>query len=225
MIREVFTGTLGRIRNVIVLLAPVWCTASLGDEGFGLVLDRTAIERVYYNHRLGTKPPFEQALPPSLVESLVKRDIRKEAALRDIYGVEIDSAALDTEVQRINTTTRAPEMLAEIKAALDNDPVRFAHAFAKPFLVERLLRERFEKDSTLHMAPRREMETVRNRMPAARRKGASVPELQGFLEEGRADEVSELTWILGARPPDSTTRNSPEELEIMQRFGSDTKIL
>ena len=39
---------------------------------------------------------------------------------------------LDAEVQRINTTTHAPDMLAEIKAALDNDPVKFANVFAKP---------------------------------------------------------------------------------------------
>ena len=28
--------------------------------------DRAAIERVYYNHRLGEKPPIEQVLPPAL---------------------------------------------------------------------------------------------------------------------------------------------------------------
>ena len=124
--------------------------------------DRAAIERVYYQHRLGDKPPFEQALPPATLENLVRQDLRKEAALRKTYGVEVTPALLDAEVQRINTTTRAPEMLAEIKAALGNDPEKFANTFAKPILVERELRQRFDNDDALHAATRRECETARD---------------------------------------------------------------
>src|SRR6185295_9023585 len=94
--------------------------------------DRAAIERVYYQHRLGEKPPFEQVLPPATLENLVQQDLRKEAALQKNYGVEVTPARLDAEVQRINITTRAPDVLAEIKAALGNDPARFARAMARP---------------------------------------------------------------------------------------------
>ena len=72
--------------------------------------DRAAIERVYYNHRLGEKPPFEQVLPPATLENLVRQDLRKETALKGAYRVEITPAMLDAEVQRINNTTRAPEI-------------------------------------------------------------------------------------------------------------------
>ena len=48
----------------------------------------------------------------------MREDLRKEAALRQVYSVAIAPALLEAEVQRINTTTRAPEMLAEIKAAM-----------------------------------------------------------------------------------------------------------
>jgi hypothetical protein len=123
--------------------------------------DRAAIERVYYNHRLGEKPPFEQVLPPATLENLVRQDLRKEAALKKTYGVEVTPALLDAEVRRINTTTRAPEILAEIKVALGNDPARFANVFAKPILVERLLREKFDNDDALHAAQRREAEHAR----------------------------------------------------------------
>ena len=44
--------------------------------------DRAAIERVYYEHRLGEKPPFEQVLPPATLENLVRQDLRKEATLK-----------------------------------------------------------------------------------------------------------------------------------------------
>jgi hypothetical protein len=97
--------------------------------------DRAAIESVYYNHRLGEKPPFAQALPSATLENLVRQDLRKETALKKFYGVEVTPALLDAEVRRINSATRAPEMLAEIKAALNNDPERLADSFAKPFVV------------------------------------------------------------------------------------------
>lgn len=106
--------------------------AEQADNLTALVQDPAAIERVYYNHRLGQKPPFEQATPPALIERLVREDLRKEAALRQVYGVVITPALLEAELQRINTTTRAPDRLAEINAALGNDPAKFAQAFAKP---------------------------------------------------------------------------------------------
>ena len=142
--------------------------AARGDELSALTLDRTAIERVYYNHRLGQKPPFEELSPPSLIARLVKNELRKEATLKNAYGVVITPALLDAEVQRINTTTRAPDVLAEIKAALGKDPLRFAQAFAKPLLVERLLRDKFENDDALHTAQRRAAERVREQLLAVR---------------------------------------------------------
>ena len=51
------------IRMKLWLLLWVLCsTAVRGDEVAALMRDRTAIERVYYNHRLGQKPPFEEGL-------------------------------------------------------------------------------------------------------------------------------------------------------------------
>ncbi len=234
---------------LVVLLA-----ATAFAENFGvLVQGRTAIERVYFQHRLGQKPPFEQLSPPSLIEELVKGDLRKEAALKKVYGVEITPTLLDAEVQRINTTTRAPEMLAEIKTALGNDRVRFANAFAKPFLVERLLREKFENDDRLHADQRREAERVRAQLLAARRsrgheapaptaasgkqKGETdqslftsaatndcMPALAAILKAGRSNEVSERTWQLGPRPAE-TNAPAADELEIKRRFGPNAQLI
>jgi hypothetical protein len=145
----------------------VSCFAALTGDFASFCADRAAIERVYYNHRLGEKPPFEQVLPPATLENLVRQDLRKEAALKRAYRVEVTPALLDAEVQRINTTTRAPDMLAELKAALGHDPARFARAMAKPILVERLLREKFDNDDALHASQRREMERVRTQLTNA----------------------------------------------------------
>ena len=232
-----------RIRLGLLLLV-LCCAAARGDDVALLVRDRAAIERVYYNHRLGQKPPFEQATPPALIEGLVREDLRKEAALRKVYGVAITPALLDAEVQRINTTTRAPDMLAEIKAALGNDPAKFAQAFAKPFLVERLLREKFDNDGALHASQRQEAERMRLQLLVARSDSGSqseglaagkseirspkpegaVSNLVALLKAGHSNEVSETTWQLGARPAE-TNAPAADELEIKQRFGPTAQLI
>ncbi len=221
--------------------------AARGDEVAALMRDWAAIERVYYSHRLGQKPPFEETLPPGTLENLVRLDLKKEAVLRKTYGVTITPALLEAEVQRINTTTRAPEVLAEIKAALGNDPVKFANLFAKPFLVERELRERFDNDDALHASQRQETEAVREKLlaqdpnprgraspraqtsPEDRARGDARPPdrvagLVALLRAGHSNAVSEITWQLGRRPAE-TNAPAPDELEIKQRFGPDAQIL
>jgi len=61
-------------------------SAALAGDFASLCADRAAIERVYYNHRLGEKPPFEQALPVTILENLVREDLHKEAALQKAYA-------------------------------------------------------------------------------------------------------------------------------------------
>jgi hypothetical protein len=226
---------------LLLLSATAWA-----DDLAVLVRDRAAIERVYYNHRLGQKPPFEQATPPALIERLVREDLRKEVALRQVYGVAITPALLDAEVQRINATTRAPDMLADIKAALGNDPAKFAQSFAKPFLVERLLREKFDNDDALHAAQRQQVEAVRNQLlkaGAAKSEGRN-PKAEGspksevrspnnagvmsnmvaVLKTSSAGQFTETTWQLGARPAE-TNAPAADELEIKQRFGPNAQLI
>lgn len=124
--------------------------------------DRTAIELVYYQHRIGTKPPFEQTLPAAQIKKLVALELRKEAVLKQAYGVTITDALVEAEVRRINETTRAPEVLTELKAALGNDPSRFARSMARPIVVERTLRLRFENDDKLHAPERGKIEALRS---------------------------------------------------------------
>ena len=199
------------------------CRIAYGDQNLAaLCADRTAIERVYYNHRLGEKPPFEQVSPPSLIERLVKEDLRKESALKKVYGVEVTPAMLEAEVQRIDTTTRAPDVLAELKAALGNDPSRFARTVARPIVVERELRSRFDNDDQLHAAQRRQAEQTRNELLAAR--GQGVGKLVALLKHSHSNEVNEITWQLAARPPEQEAANA-DAAEIQKRFGPNAQIL
>lgn len=189
-----------------------------------LCVDRSAIERVYYEHRTGTKPPFETTLPWAALENLVRRDLKKEAVLRKNYGVIITPGLLDAEVRRINSTTRAPEMLVEIKVALGGDPARFAGAFAKPLLVERLLRDKFENDDALHAPQRRKCEELRVRLLSAKSNGAGVGELLAQLRRADSNAVTETTWQLTPRPADATSQAAAES-EIKRQFGADAQLL
>jgi hypothetical protein len=207
----------------VLLLVTFGCTAGAADFA-ALFADRAAIERVYYNHRTGAKPTFEESLPRATLEKLVQQDLKKETVLQKNYGVAITPALLDAEVNRINTTTRAPEMLAEIKAALGGEPARFAEAFARPLLVERLLRDRFENDDALHAATRRQCEQVRDALLAARAKGDSAPQLLAQLKQTNSNAVTETTWQLTARPAE-TNAPAADELEIKKRFGPDAQII
>jgi hypothetical protein len=209
----------------LILLAVFFIgVAATAADFAALCTDRAAIERVYYQHRLGEKPPFEQVLPTATLENLVRQDLRKEAALKQAYGMEITPALFDAEVQRINTTTRAPEMLAEIKTALGNDPARFANVFAKPILVERLLREKFDSDDALHAPQRRQVEQTRNELLAAKTNGADCEKLLALLKRSHANAVSETTWQLSARPGE-TNAPAADEIEIKKRFGPNAQVL
>ena len=237
--------------SLLILFA--LCSSAVAGDLSTLCADRTAIERVYYEHRLGTKPPFEQLLPPLLIEQLVKQELHKETVLKKVYGVEIAPAQMESEVQRINSTTRAPDMLAELKAALDHDAVRFARTVARPIVVERTLRERFDNDEALHAPQRREMEKIREQLLIARSSrgneahssksefrnpkseidqslltSAATNELVGkllvLLMQNHSNAVSEATWQLGARPAE-TNAPTADELEIKKRFGPDSQVL
>jgi hypothetical protein len=182
-------------------------TAGEADDFAARCADREAVERVYYEHRLGAKPPFEQAVPRTLTERMVREERCKETVLKRVYGVEITPAQVEAEVSRINETTRAPDILADLKRALGDDPQRFARTVARPIVVERELRGRFENDDKLHTAPRQEAEKLRANLLRAKSDGATADALVAKLKESKAGSVSEITWLLlprrgaGASPP------------------------
>ena len=197
------------------------------DDLVSLSADRAAIERAYYEHRLGTKPPFEQLLSRPSIEQMVRQDLSKEAVLKKTYAVTITPAQVEEEVNRINTTTRAPELLADLKKALGNEPARFARSVAKPIVVERILRERFENDDSLHAPQRREAEQMRDRLLNARKNGASNADLLAPLKQLHSNAVSETTWQLG-NPPGADAKaagQTPELAEIQKRFGPNAQLL
>ena len=163
-----------------------------------LVDDRRAVELVYYQHRTGTKPLFEQVLPTAELEKLVALESKKESVLKHVYGVQITDAMVEAEVRRINETTRAPDVLLELKAALGDDPGRFARAIARPIVVERTLRARFENDDKLHAAERGKVAALRTEI-LGDRNGTYANRL-AIVNAAQVGAAPELTWQLSPRP-------------------------
>ena len=131
----------------ICLIAAVVMTA--GAHG-GAVEDRTAVERVYHGHRSGETRRFDEVATSADIQHLVTRDAWKERVLLEHYRVSVTDALVDEEVTRINHSTRAPDVLAEIRAALGNDEKRFADAVARPIVIDRLLTAHFASDAAVH---------------------------------------------------------------------------
>ena len=197
------------ITALVGVVAFVGANARGADELAARCADRAAVERVYYQHRTGEKPPFEQVLPPDLIRRSVERGEQREAALRRTYSVEITRAQLDAEIKRIEANTRAPEILAELKGALGDEEARFARTVARPALVERELRARFENDDAVHAVSRREGESMRERCLKAKAAGASVREILDLLKQVRAGQTDDATWNLASRA--ARAGDSPEE--------------
>lgn len=173
---------------LVALVAPAFA-ASVGE----LVDDRLAVERVYYAKQVGAKAPFEQAVPRSVIERRVQQELLKERVLKNVYRLEITPKLVAEEVARIERSTMAGDMLAQIKLALANNPDRFARSVAKPLVVDRVLRARFEADATQQAGKRAEAEKLRAQLLAAK------PDERTALLKSRTD-VREVKWQLGAKP-------------------------
>lgn len=111
---------------------------------------QTAVEAVYWNNRLwpaenpGPKPSFDEVVPAAAIEAKVENTLRRTNALSTLWQQEISGAMLQAEINRMAADTQQPEILAELWAALDNDPYLVAECLARPSLTNRLLRNFYE---------------------------------------------------------------------------------
>ena len=180
-------------RLVIIVLLFTAAFSSFAASVGELVDDRLAVERVYYAKQVGAKAPFEQAVSRSVIERRVQQELLKERVLKTVYRLEITPKLVTEEVARIERSTMAGDMLAQIKLALANHPERFARTVAKPLVVDRVLRARFEADAAQQAGKRQMAESLRAQLLAAK------PEELAALVKGRTD-VREVKWQLGVKP-------------------------
>ena len=93
-----------------------------------------AIERIYYAHRIGSKVPFEEAVPREVLERKVTTSLAHSAALERFWDEALTAEMLLAELGRIVTNTHHPDRLRAISRALGDDPLLLAECLARPVL-------------------------------------------------------------------------------------------
>jgi len=161
-------------------------TFTLGDR----IACRAAVEQVYWRHRTGahgdtaSKPSFEETVPAPVIQRDAEDAVLKTVALERFWGVAITGAQLQAELERMAKNSKAPDILAELFAALDNDPQKAAECLARPLLVDRLIQTYYGGDDRFHGALKAQ---ARAELAAGSLRNAS----------GRYDEIE---WLRGAGP-------------------------
>src|SRR6184192_4118542 len=115
-----------------------------------------AIEDVYWRHRIwprerpDRKPSLDAVMSQEQLEKKVAGYLRKSQALEDYWQRPITSEQLQAEMDRMAKNTKQSEVLRELFEALGNNPFVIAECLARPALAERLLRNWYAGDQTIH---------------------------------------------------------------------------
>ena len=133
-----------RCAGILLLLGAVALPAQSGVLSFD--------ERVAYHERLervldaqrdwpnpGPRPPFEARVHREDLVRSVEGYLLKSAALRPLRPIVADD--LQREVERMARSTRDPEVLAELFAALEHNPYLIAECLGRRFLADRSYQE------------------------------------------------------------------------------------
>ena len=120
-----------------------------------------AIERVYYSHQIGATKPFEEAIPRAVLENKVRTYLKQSVALDTLWATPVTGELLRRELERMAEKTRMPERLREIYEVLGKAPFLIQESLARPALVDRLVRNFFAYDRTVHAKMHQEAESLR----------------------------------------------------------------
>ena len=104
-----------------------------------------AVEQVYWQHRIWPKenprpkPSLDEVMSQEQIQQKVEEYLRNSQLLANQWQRPITHEQLQTEMNRMASHTRQPEVLRELFAALGNDPFIVAECLARLLLSERLL--------------------------------------------------------------------------------------
>jgi N-acetylneuraminic acid mutarotase len=109
------------------------------------VVYQRAIEEVYWRHGLwpkerpDPKPSLDVVMSQATIEKKVQDYLRNSELLEQDWQKPITAEQLQTEMERMASHTKQPEVLRELFAALGNDPFIIAECLARPLLAERFV--------------------------------------------------------------------------------------
>jgi hypothetical protein len=157
------TFVLATVVNSLAVAAGEFAPGSPAADP-GPLADRKAIEEVYWSHRIwpsvnrASKPELSAVLVDSVLRERIADHLRKRAALEKYWSRRVTAPQVQAELDRMAAHTKAPKVLAEIFAALHNDPQRIAASLAEPALVDRLIRSWYAGDGRFHEEAQRRAE-------------------------------------------------------------------
>ena len=91
------------------------------------------------HERPDPKPSLDAVMSQAQIEKKVEDYLRNSQALEDYWQRPITADQLQTEMERMASHTKQPEVLRELFEALGNDPFVIAECLARPVLAERLV--------------------------------------------------------------------------------------
>jgi len=89
-------------------------------------------------------------VPRAQLETKVEDYLKKSAALEQFWQRPLTGEQLQAEMDRMAKHTKDPDMLRELFAALNNDPVLIVECLARPVLADRLVRNWYAFDGRFH---------------------------------------------------------------------------
>src|SRR5215471_16337127 len=111
-----------------------------------------AIEGVYWRHRIwpkerpDPKPSLDAMMSQATIEQKVQDYLRDSELLEQEWQKPITADQLQTEMERMASDTKQPEVLRELFDALGNDPFVIAECLVKPVLTGRLVADLSAQD-------------------------------------------------------------------------------
>src|SRR5437867_5847255 len=186
---------MSRMMVVVCVVVATGGLSAFGSSPLDLekrISAQSAIEGVYWRHRIwpsdnpGPKPSLDQVLPESVLRAKVEGYMLESKALERLWARPIRDEELQAEVERMAASSRAPQVLQEIFAALGNDPTLVAECLARPLVTDRLIRHAYANDPRYHLA-------LKTAIEQSLARHASVAEVKNL-----GGEYGESVWVLGS---------------------------
>ena len=145
-------------------------------------------------------------------EAKVRDTLKKSILLANYWKTPATQEALRHELDRIERGTGMPERLRQLYGALGNDSLVIEEALARPVLVDRLARNFFAYDHTIHASARAETEALRSQIEAGARFRNLGHASCSELELGPGNDAITRAQFEGA------VRSLPEKLGVPGRI-------
>lgn len=155
---------LRKIQAWILLVGGLTCQPGIAADYERQCVWRGILERIYYEQDATHKTSFDQTFNPQFIRQLVLKDLRKQKLLLTVFGVRITRDMIDNEVQRMERNSRNTALLARLKEALGPGRDGFDEVVVKPALADRLLRNGFLEDDSIHRKQRDEARMAREKL-------------------------------------------------------------